>query len=497
MTSVSQAAVFKFRLMSEPQSFDWHIASTAIETPILMNIMEGLTEVDDNLKPKPALAQKVSVSKDQKTYTFEIRKGVKWSDGKVLTAFDFVEGWKRLLLPATAAPYAYLLYDIEGAKDFHQKKEADFSKVGISAPNENTLVVKLVQPVAYFQFLTGFWPLFPIRKDLVDSLGNQWSRAGKIVTVGPYVVDTYQPQTKITMKANPHYWRKRGNITEVTAQIIQDSATALKVFQSGGIQMMQDFSPNDLKMVKAMPEYKTFPYLKTNYLAFRVQGSVLENENLRLAIAHAIDRKPIPKILNGTQRVATSMIPPKVVGYDSKMNIAHDVELAKKYIKKSGFDVKNPIQIVCRNTERPKILSQYIQSELKKNLGLNIEIQAFDHKMFRGQLTSQNYPIMVMVWSADYPDGDTFLGLFESNTGNNMTKVSIPKVDENIKAARLEWNTLKRERLYREAQQILQVKQAVIVPLYYEENEALLAKQLKGFELNPIGYFFIKNLNLN
>jgi ABC-type oligopeptide transport system substrate-binding subunit len=245
-----------------------------------------------------------------------------------------------------------------------------------------------------------------------------------------------------------------------------------------------------------MPEYKTFPYLKTNYLLFRIKGSVAENKNLRLAISHAIDKKPIPKILNGTQRVASTMVPPRVVGYDSKMGIHTDVAKAKDYLKKSGFNPSEPLELICRNSERPQILAQYIQSELKKNLGLNVQIKAFDHKIFRGQLTTQNIPMMLMVWSADYPDGDTFLGLFESNTGNNMSKVSIAKVDENIQKARIEWNTLKREKLYREAQEILQVGEAVTLPLYYEENEVLLNKKVKGFNLNPIGYFFIKDINI-
>lgn len=493
----SSAATFKFRLMAEPQSFDWHIASTSIETPILMNIMEGLTEVDENLKPKACLAEKFTVSADQKTYTFTIRKNVKWSDGTLLKAQDFVEGWKRLLTPGTAAPYAYLLYDVVGAEEFNKGQEKDFNKVSIVAKDSQTLVVTLKKPVAYFLYLTGFWPLFPVRKDLMDSLNTQWARPGKLVTVGPYVVTEYRPQNKIILGPNPNYWRSRGNVTEVVAQVVKDSATALNVFKSGGIQMMQDFSPDDLKQAKAMIEFKTFPYLKSNYLAFRVKGSIAENADFRRAIVHAIDRKPIPKILNGTQKVATSFVPPKVVGYDSKMGVSFDPEKAKAFLKKSGVDpAKVTIEMVARNSERPRILTQYIQSELKKNLGLNVQIQLFDHKVFRSQITTANYPMMIMVWAADYPDGDTFMGLFESNTGNNMTKVSNPKVDSNIQAARLEWNTLKREKLYREAQQILLGQDAVILPLYYEENEALIAKTVKGFFINPIGYFFIRNISV-
>lgn len=491
----SFASVFKFRLLAEPTTFDWHIASTAVETPIMMNIMEGLTEVDSALKPKGCLAEKVIMSKDQKTYTFQLRKGVKWSDGVPLKAQDFVEGWKRLLTPSTAAPYAYLLYDVVGAEDFNKKPGQDFSKVGVVAKDDSTLVVTLKKPVAFFQYLTGFWPLFPVRKDLIASQGNQWTKAGKLVSVGPYTLDAYQVQTKIVLKKNPHYWRKTGSVAEAVGLIIKDSATALNVFKTGGIQMMQDFSPDDLKIARPMPEFKTFPYLKTYYLAFRVKGSVAANKDLRLAIASAIDRRPIPSILNGSQKMASTMIPPKVAGHDAKLAISYDVAKAKEYLKKSGIKADEKIEFIARNSERPKILTQYIQSELKKNLGLvNVQISLYDHKVFRNQITTGSYPMMMMVWAADYPDGDSFMGLFESNTGNNLTHYSDLKFDENIRKGREDWNTLKREKLYKEAQTLLQIRDAAVLPLYYEENEVLVAKEIKGFSVNPIGYYFIKDI---
>ena len=496
ISTTSSATVFKFRLLAEPTTFDWHIASTAIETPIMMNTMEGLTEIDQTLKPKGCLAEKVIMSNDQKTYTFIIRKGVKWSDGVALKAQDFVEGWKRLLTPATAAPYAYLIYDVVGAEDFNKNKLQDFSKVGVVAKDDSTLVVTLKRPIAYFQYLTGFWPLFPIRKDLIAAHGTHWTKPGKLVTVGPYVLDSYQVQTKVILKKNPNYWRKTGSVTEAVGLIIKDSATALNVFRAGGIQMMQDFSPDDLKMARPMPEFKTFPYMKIHYLAFRVKGSVLENKNLRLAIAHAVDRKPIPSILNGSEKMASTMIPPKVTGFDPKIALPFDVAKAKEYLKKSGIDpAHEKIELIARNSERPKIMTQYIQSELKKNLGLlNVQISLFDNKVFRNQITTGNFPMMLMVWAADYPDGDSFMGLFESGTGNNLTHYSDPKFDENIQKAREDWNTLKREKLYKDAQNILQVRDATVLPLYYEDNEVLVSKEIKGFALNPIGYYFLKDI---
>ena len=489
------ASVFKFRLMGEPSTFDWHQASTMYETPFMMNIMEGLTEVDQSMKPKPCLAEKIAISKDQKTYTFTIRKGVKWSDGVSLKAQDFVEAWKRLLAPMTAAPYAYLLFDVIGAEEFNKNANADFSKVGIKAKDERTFEVSLKKPVAYFQFLTGFWPLFPIRIEQVNAGGIRWARAGKFATLGPYLLDSYQVQTKITLKKNPNYWRKSGGVTEAVALIIKDSATALNVFKTGGIQMMQDFSPDDLKIARPMREFQTFPYLKTYYLAFKVKGTIMENRNLRLALAHAIDRRPIPSILNGSQKLASTFIPPKVLGHDPKIALTFDVEKARDYLKKSRVAKDLVIEFITRNGERPKVTSEYIQSELKKNLGLtNVRISQLDNKIYRNELQTGTNAMMLMVWSADYPDGDSFLGLFESKTGNNLTRYSNAAFDHHVKKGREEWNSLKRERMYREAQEQIQIRDATILPLYYEQNEALVAQSVKGFSINPIGYFFIKDI---
>ncbi len=195
--------------------------------------------------------------------------------------------------------------------------------------------------------------------------------------------------------------------------------------------------------------------------------------------------------------MAYSFIPPKVVGNDSKLEVPFDPEKAKDYLKKSGLKPENvKLEIVARNNERAQVVVQYIQSELKKNLGINLQIQTYDAKVFRNQITTNNYPMMLMVWAADYPDGDTFMGLFESGTGNNLTHFSNAKYDENMKKAREDWNSLKRERLYKEAQNILQVKEAAIVPLFYEENEVLVAKGVKGFAINPIGYYFLKDIQL-
>src|SRR3972149_5587885 len=150
------ANVFRMAVSSEPPTLDWNLATDSISIRIIDNIMEGLTQYDDNLNPIPAIAKEWKGSGDGKTYTFFLRDEVYWSDGKKLTAHDFEYSWKRLLNPETAAEYAYFLYDIENAYEYNNGQLKDPSLVRVKALNNTTLEVRLRKPVVYFPSITTF-----------------------------------------------------------------------------------------------------------------------------------------------------------------------------------------------------------------------------------------------------------------------------------------------------------------------------------------------------
>jgi len=155
---------FTFRIGGEPETLDWSLAHTAIETHLMMNLMDGLVAIEPDLKVTPQLAESWKVSADHKTYTFKLRKGVVWSDGVPLVAQQFVDSWKRLLTRSTGASYAYFLYDLVGAEDFHKGKITDFTQVGVKALDDQTLQVKLSHPTPYWIYIPTFWVTFPMRK---------------------------------------------------------------------------------------------------------------------------------------------------------------------------------------------------------------------------------------------------------------------------------------------------------------------------------------------
>ena len=489
---------FSFRIPGEPETLDWNKAHTMVETYLLMNLMEGLLTFDSNFKVAPALAQSWKVSEDGRTYTFIIKPGVKWSDGVPLKAQDFVYSWKRLLSPVTAASYAYFLFDIEGAEWFNKGTLKDFSAVGIKALDELTFQVKLARPVAHWIYVPTFWVTFPLREDVVEKYGTaSWATPGRMVSLGPYILTSHDHDSKIIMKANPNYHGQRGNIDQVVGLIVNDDTAAMNLYETGKLDFLTDISTIDLKRLSGRSDLKAFPYLKTGYLGFEVNKYPLSSVHVRKAVAMAIDKSKLASFLHGGQIPAGSFVPPQMMAHNKKMGLPFDPSAAKAELKRAGIDParSTKIELLVPNWDKQVTLAQFIQGQLKKNLGLQVEIQAFDHKTFRAQLDVHAYPLFEASWSADFPDPDNFLSVFLSNSGNNRTGWKSADFDELVLTSR-NLGQKARERNYMEAQQLLVEKEAVILPLYYEPNMAMVRPRVRGLELNPLNYLLLRKVTL-
>jgi len=489
---------FTFRLTGEPETLDWNRAHTTIETYLLMNLMEGLVSFDEKMNVVSALAQSWKRSEDGRTYTFKIRPGVKWSDGVSLRAQDFVFSWKRLLSPLTAASYAYLLFDIEGAEYFNRGKLKDFSEVGIKALDDLTLQVKLARPVAHWIYIPTFWVTFPLREDVVSKHGEGWARPGRLVTLGAFTLDSYEIDQRIVMKSNPRYYAKKGNIEQAIGLIVKDDATALSLYESGKFDFLTEISSYDLKRLSTSAELKRFPYFKTTYLGFNLRKPVVGAVGLRRAIAQAIDKSKLVSLLYGNQKPATSFVPPGILGYSEKAGLAFNPILARDELKRSGWSSGRNVRIelLTPSWDKSLTVAQFVQAELKKNLGLDVQVSPFDHKSYRAQLDVGAFPAFQGSWGADYPDPDNFLSVFLKAGGNNRWNWSSDAFDDSVLQARSILKATTREQFYVRAQKTLLEDTAILVPLYYDTNVALVKPRVKGLQLNPLNYLYLKSVQL-
>ncbi len=486
--------ILRFRLAGEPTTLDWNLAHTPYEIYLLMNLMEGLVRLPSSLKPEPGLASGWKILDGGRKYVFQLRPGLKWSDGVPLTAQHFVDSWKRLLAPLTAAPYAYFLFDIEGAAEFNAGQISDFSLVGIKAVDERTLEVKLKQPVAHWIYLPSFWVCFPIRLDLIEKHGVGWERPGKMASVGPFLLSQYDDGRSYTMTANPAYYGGKPAIDKLVGMIVPKSEDAIDQFQKGKL----DIAPQ-LTGAGLLKQLKKFPYLRTLYLGMNTSRFPTQNVGLRRAIAAAISKKNIIAGAGVRGTIATSFVPPGLLGYEKKAGIDFDLNRARKELAKENLSVSTlpELELMVSDSETNQKLALQVVEELKKNLGLRVKLNALPLKTYTVRRQMHSAELFLSSWVADYPDADNFLSVFFSSSGNNFTGFKNPDFDLEVANARTATSEAHRKSAYVTAQKHLLETEAVIVPLYYDVNEILMSDRVSGVEVTPLNHIFFRSARLS
>jgi oligopeptide transport system substrate-binding protein len=229
---------------AEPNSLDPHIATGNTASYILYDLFMGLTTFDAAGKVAPGAAQSWTVSPDGLTYTFKLRPGLKWSDGAPLTSADFLYSVRRVVTPATASRFASFFYPVRNARKA-LKGEVPPEQVGLEAPDAATLVYRLEYPAPYFLQNLASNVASPVPRAQIEKLGRQWTRAGQMVSNGPFVLAEWTPNDHVTLVRNPKFFDAANvKLDRVLWYPTENQATSLKRYQAGELDILLNF-PND------------------------------------------------------------------------------------------------------------------------------------------------------------------------------------------------------------------------------------------------------------
>ncbi len=488
--------IFRMAVSSEPPTLDWNLATDSISIRVIENIMEGLTQFDKDLNPVPAVASGWRVSDDGRTYTFEIRDSVFWSDGRKVTAHDFEYGWKRLLRPSTASQYAYFLYDIANAYEYNSGLLKDPSLVGVRAINDSTLQVRLKRPVVYFPGITAFTATFPVRKDIIEKYGDRWTEPGNIVTNGPFTLKEWRHEYSLTLTANRNYFGKKPGLDAVRFYVIGESTTALTLYETGVLDIAS-LPPLGIPFYRKHKEFVNHPLLRGYYYGFNVEKPPFNDKRIRHAFSMAIDRKAFPEILKGGELPATSWIPEGMPAYNPSLGLTFNPEGARALLKDAGYPAGKgfpPVTAVFSTNPENLLIAQNLQAQWKKNLNIDIMLDNQEWKVFLKTLETDTPPIFRLGWGADYPDPDNFMNLFTSNSGNNRTHWKNREYDRLVDAAVIEKDLEGRKMLYDRAQEILTEEEVPIMPLFQNAQNLMVKPYVKGFMPNAMDIIHLKDV---
>ena len=503
------AQELRANLGAKPNTLDPQLATALHELSVIREVFQGLLGFNSDLSLKPVVATEVpavdngGISADSLTYTFKLRDDVTWSDGEQVTAGDFAYAIKRLLDPDVAAPQSFHYAVIKGGQEYlmavgadAQTKQALRDAVAVEALDEHSLRITLAIPNPTFLHKMALVTVYPVRQDIVEQSGAQWTEAGNYLGNGPYVMSEWVHQDHITLEANPNYWGPKPKLDRITYRMMADPNAELAAYRNDELDLSR-VPPGTERAILADPvlsqEVVRVSSLFTMGLFFNTAAAPFDNAIVRQAFATAIDRDTwIDQIANGVGKPATSWLPPGMPGYDPQLGneYAFNSERAGQLLARAGFPGGQgfpTVSFTFVNQPGERIIAEFIQAQMRDNLGVELNLDPLDPPAFFQQVMgARQFQLTSLGWGAAYPDPESFLApLFMSGSPNNIGQYSNPEFDQTAGMASMEPDQQNRLGTWTRAHEIL-TNDAPIAPFFYQERFFLKKPKVQGLTLTAI-----------
>ena len=494
---------------AEVQELDPHLVSGVTEHRVLTALFEGICDVDPATnEPIPGVAASWDISDDGLLYTFHLRNNARWSNGDLVTAHDFVYSWRRILSPALASEYAYLLHCIENAEAFNSGEISDFADVGVRALDELTLEVRLDHPTPYFLTMQTHFAWFPVHRGTIerfgtiDERGTGWTRAGNMVSNGAFKLTAWRPNEIIRVNRNTYYWNYDAvGLTGIAYYPIDNLQTEERSFRSGELHMTNDIPLHRIDVYRRdNPELlHIHPYLGVYFYRFNVTRRPFDDIRVRQAFSLAIDRETLTRnVLQGNEEPAWFFVPPATAGYTSTSRVAYDPERARTLLAEAGYPGGSglPVVEILYNThESHKTIAEAIQRMWREHLGADVRLLNQDWRVYLSSMSNLDFDIARSAWIGDVDDPINFLECFLTDGGNNRTGFASAEFDSYVRRAYAESHQQTRLQYLQKAEEIL-LEEAPIAPIYFYTRKFLMDPAVQGYVPNHMGYIRWQELSL-
>lgn len=494
----------------EVASLDPQLATDGTSFEVIADFTDGLMQMDAEGQAVEALAESYEVSEDGCTYTFHIREDANWANGDPVTANDFVFAWQRAADPATASEYSYMMSDIGQIKNAAEiiAGEKDKSELGVTAVDEKTLKVELNVPVPYFLSLMYFPTFYPVNQAFYESLaeGTFGTSPETVLSNGAFILESYEPAAlSFSLVKNPDYYNADSiQLDGLNYQVIKDSQQAFMSYQNGDLDIVK-LSGDQVDQVQGDPELSVHGAGYLWYLTLnQAEVPALANQNMRLALTHAIDRVSIVEDVVKDGSLATyTAVPPqfatgpdgsdfsadqemfKDVCSDDPAKAAEYFEAAKEELGQDTFT----FELLVEDTTESQNVAAVIQEQIQTNLpGVTVNITVEPKKQRVEDIQEGNYEVCLTRWGPDYADPMTYLNMWITDNNNNYGKWSNPEYDQIIADcttgqyvgdAEARWAALY------DAEKII-MDEAVIVPVYTKADANMIKSNVSGIEFHPV-----------
>ena len=494
---------------TEPEEIDPHVSTGVQEDNIIRALIEGLvSEAPEDLQPVPGMAERWDISEDGRIYTFHLREA-QWSNGDPVTAQDFVLSYQRALTPSLACEYAYMLYYMVNAEAFNQGRITDFSEVGAQALDPRTLRITLNHPTPFFLSLLNHYSWFPVHVASIRKHGgfaerqNQWTRPENFVGNGPFLLEDWQVNNVLIVRKNPAYWdADRVRLRKIYFYPIESLDTEERAFRAGQVHKTNKLPLPAIPayLERDAPELFNAPYLGTYFYMLNTTLPALRDKRVRQALNLSIDRRSIVEnVTRGGEMPAFHFVPPNCAGYNSRHQLDFNIPQAQQLLAEAGYPGGRgfPTFSLLYNTlESHKTIAEAVQQMWKENLGINIQLENQEWKVYLNSKTSMDFEMVRFGWIGDYVDPNTFMDLWIKESGNNNSGWSSPEYDRLIAEAGRATDREQRFEYFQQAEKIL-LEDVPIVPIYFYTSIYLLDPRVKNWyptliDHHPYKYVYLE-----
>ncbi len=487
---------------TEPETLDPQLTSDVPEHRIYYSLGEGLvTSHPEKATAVPGVAESWEISADGTVYTFHLRKTT-WSDGVPITAYTFVKSWLGMLDPEFAAPYAWFpAMFIKGAAEYNAG-EAGHEAVKIKAVDDYTFRMELVGPLPYVLDALAHYSFAIVPLHAIEKYGKKWTSPENWVGNGPFILEEWKPQEKLTVVPNDKYWDKDTvKLDRIIYLPIDDNTTGYNMYVNAECDWAHTIPRDQIDAAKLRDDFQCAKWLGTYSYVFQNERKPFDDPKVRKALAISIDRKTlVEKVTRAGEIPALSMVP-DMTGYNPTPGNAENVELAKKLLAEAGYPggAGFPKFTILHNThEAHKKIAEYIQQQWEENLGIKVDIINQEWKTYLANRRAGNFDVARAGWIGDYQDPNTFLDMFVTGGAMNSGKYSNSMYDELIeKAARMPAGP-ERMKALREAEDIFITQDQGVMPIYsYVSLNMIDLDKWGGWHVNvmdwhPVKYIYKK-----
>lgn len=493
-----RGGTYRRALLHEPATLDPAVLSDIYGRTIAQQVYDGLVQFDEALAIRPAIASSWKSSRDGLVWTFNLRRGVKFHNGREVTADDFVYSFTRILDPKVGSEAAEVFLRVRGAKEFQQGRAPNVR--GLQAPDRYTLRITLTESSTPFVTALAVGAAKVIPREAVEQLGKEFGR--RPVGTGPFRLKSWEKSKEIILEANQEYFGGRPYLDQVVYRIYPGGKLEeiLADFRAGLLEDTPIPAKERPQLIgdKSL-QYVRRPILGIRLFAFNTKVKPLDNPLVRQALVHAVDRKWIARQIYGDRYLpGVGVLPPGTYGYDPNLpGQEYDPEKARALLAKAGFPDGKRISGLELWSAAGLTFEEFVAEEqafakFLGGIGIEVDLKRNTNwPSFKGSFYEGKFPIWRMSWYADTPDPYTFLHLlFHSKGPHNTTKYRNPEVDALLDRAEKETDYFARVRLYQQVERIV-VREAPVIVLGYYTFEHVFQPYVRGIQVSALGERYI------